>query len=595
MLKKEVAIKLLPTATLKRTGAVARFEREMEAVGQLEHPNVVRALDAGEADGVSFLIMELIIGLDVNAVVADHGQLTVADACEIGRQAAVGLKYAHEMGLVHRDIKPANLMLSEDGEGHAVVKVMDLGLALVNQTASSEQLTDQGQLMGTLEFMAPEQASNSQVDERADIYALGATLFRLLTGTVPFDGAEFNTPVKRLYGLSNGAAPSIRSRRTDMPDDLAEFVDCMLSRNPNERPQSMEQVATALATFAAGHQLNQLLLKHQRQQSAAVSGVAKADTSPEAGSTFLTTAPAKASGNEQPSAAPAADLADQNATPPRRRWWLAAAALPLAAMLLAGVIWLKLTDGGYLRIDAAEDVKVTIDVLKDGEKVSELHVGTGKSEHWLKSGQYEVHLPKTASDRLTIEGETFTLARNGNPVVRIARVQKKTAFRPEAKGPAPAVVSEVKAVPVVSRRVVSNVNDSGPGSLRDAILKANETPGHDYISFAIPGNGPHTIVPSTALPVISDVVTIDGYSLAGARKNDRDIGNNAALQIEINGEETTGVSGFEMAASNSTIRGLVINRFAAGVTVSGGAGNAVVGNFLGIVVFYRCLLAAENV
>ncbi len=126
-LKRLVALKVLPKARVHHEGTVARFEREMEAVGRVNHPNIVQAHDAREIDGERFLVMEYVDGLDLDELVRRHGPLPIADACELIRQAAVGLQYAHEHGLVHRDIKPSNLMLSREGQ----VKILDLGLALL--------------------------------------------------------------------------------------------------------------------------------------------------------------------------------------------------------------------------------------------------------------------------------------------------------------------------------------------------------------------------------------------------------------------------------------------------------------------------------
>src|SRR5262249_32757020 len=125
LLNKMVALKVLPAEQMKDARAVARFRREMEAVGSLAHPNIVGATDAGEADGTHFLVMELVVGIDLARLTDYHGQLPINDACEMIREAAIGLQHAHEHGLVHRDIKPSNLMLTSTGQ----VKILDLGLA----------------------------------------------------------------------------------------------------------------------------------------------------------------------------------------------------------------------------------------------------------------------------------------------------------------------------------------------------------------------------------------------------------------------------------------------------------------------------------
>jgi serine/threonine protein kinase len=201
-LGKVFALKLLPPARRRDPAWAARFDREMRAVGRLEHPHIVRATDAGEADGVPFLVMELVEGTDLSRLVKSSGPLPPAWACELVRQAALALAHAHDRGLVHRDVKPSNLILAPDG----TVRLLDLGLALATEDppapppeagadltligAADSTLTGTGIALGTRDYMAPEQATAPHtVDARADIYGLGATLHYLLTGRPPTDPA----------------------------------------------------------------------------------------------------------------------------------------------------------------------------------------------------------------------------------------------------------------------------------------------------------------------------------------------------------------------------------------------------------------------
>ncbi|MCA9269310.1 MAG: serine/threonine protein kinase, partial [Planctomycetales bacterium] len=224
-LDKIVAIKVLPAQRLKDRSAVARFEREMRAVGKLEHPNIVRAMDAGEVDGTHFLVMEYVKGADLSQIVKQLGPLPIADACELIRQAAVGLDEAHDLGMVHRDIKPSNIMLCQrtGKRKPPVAKILDMGLAQLSEAhAADAGLTTTGQMMGTLDYMAPEQGGDSKnVDIRADIYALGASLYRLLTGEVIYHGEKYSTPVQKMMALATQPAPPIQSRRSGVPDELA--------------------------------------------------------------------------------------------------------------------------------------------------------------------------------------------------------------------------------------------------------------------------------------------------------------------------------------------------------------------------------------
>src|SRR4051812_17497470 len=170
-LGKVVALKVLPAADLSEV-SLARFKNEMRAIGRLHHPHIVTAHDAGDVDGVHYLAMELVDGVDLARLVGRHGRLPVPDACEAVRQAALGLQHAFEKGLVHRDVKPSNLMLARGGR----VQVLDLGLARACEDSPSERLTSKGAMLGTADYLAPEQWEHPHAaDTRADIYSLRCT------------------------------------------------------------------------------------------------------------------------------------------------------------------------------------------------------------------------------------------------------------------------------------------------------------------------------------------------------------------------------------------------------------------------------------
>ncbi len=188
-------------------------------------------------------------GEDVGELLKRVKRLRISAACKLVRQAALGLQYAHEHGLVHRDIKPSNLMVTRQGQ----VKILDLGLALLgaDQPASGE-LTSLGQVMGTADYMAPEQASDSHsVDFRADIYSLGCTLYKLLIGRAPFSGPQFKTHAEKLVGHLKETPPPVQRLRTDVPAELALVIERMMAKSPADRFATMAEVAAALAPFAA--------------------------------------------------------------------------------------------------------------------------------------------------------------------------------------------------------------------------------------------------------------------------------------------------------------------------------------------------------
>lgn len=242
-----VALKILPREFAVDALAVSRFRREVKALAQLNHPHVVSAYDADESDGVFFLAMELIEGVDLQTLVRKSGPLSIERAVDYVVQAAEGLAYAHEKGMVHRDVKPANLLLDHD----TTVKILDLGLARLDPSndVSHSFSTEVGTVMGTVDFMAPEQALDSRTaDSRSDIYSLGCTLFWLLTGKPLFEG---DTVMKKLISHREQAPTPLRAIRKDVPPILESVVLRMLAKKPEDRFATMRDVITAVEPFAS--------------------------------------------------------------------------------------------------------------------------------------------------------------------------------------------------------------------------------------------------------------------------------------------------------------------------------------------------------
>jgi serine/threonine protein kinase len=255
-----VAIKLVRKELLTDAEVVARFYREIQIVSQLDHPNIVHAYDAGPAGAGHFLAMEYVEGTDLGKLVKKNGPLQVAQACEYIRQAALGLQHAHERGLVHRDIKPHNLLLASGGRespGENLVKLTDLGLARLPRVSNEEMTAvltgvrgtgtltpENAQLIGTIDYMAPEQADNfHQADIRADIYSLGCTFFYLLAGQPPFAAA---TLPQKLLKHQQTPPPPLSQFRSDVPQSVCRILDKMLAKKPEERYQTPAAVAAAL-------------------------------------------------------------------------------------------------------------------------------------------------------------------------------------------------------------------------------------------------------------------------------------------------------------------------------------------------------------
>ena len=239
----------LKVVTLKDERSLARFQREIRAVAALDHPHIVHAFDADRVEGTYFLVMEYVRGRDLRKWIDVAGPLPIGWSCECIRQAALGLQYANERGIVHRDIKPSNLLLvHKSREAPPHVKIADFGLArAAAEIAENGGLTRIGQGVGTSEYIAPEQASDSTVaDARSDIFSLGCTLFELLTGQFPFRG---DNSFQRLMARFKDDAPLASSLRSDIPPELDRVVARMLDRDPDRRYQTPDEVAAAFAPF----------------------------------------------------------------------------------------------------------------------------------------------------------------------------------------------------------------------------------------------------------------------------------------------------------------------------------------------------------
>ncbi len=247
-MKRVVALKVLATALSTDESFIQRFQREVETIARLKHPNIVMAYDADECELGHFLVMEFVDGRDLSSIVAKTGPLGIARAIDYTLQSARGLTYAHSQQIIHRDIKPANLLLDSTG----VVKVTDMGLARLNPAAgggSSTGITQAGGILGTVDYMAPEQAVDSTtIDHRADIYSLGCTLYFLLAGKAIYAGGN---AMSILVRHREAPIPSLLSVREDIPPELDDIFKRMVAKNVNDRYASMAEVVTVLEDLAS--------------------------------------------------------------------------------------------------------------------------------------------------------------------------------------------------------------------------------------------------------------------------------------------------------------------------------------------------------
>jgi serine/threonine protein kinase len=250
IMKRLVALKVLPTDKHDDQSNLDRFFREARAVAALDHPNIVRAYDIDQFEKLHFLVMEYVDGTSLQEIVAryefEKKRLDPIRAAHYTAQAAVGMQHAHELGMVHRDIKPGNVLLDRNG----VIKVLDMGLARFfhKQQDSVTEKYDEKCVLGTADYLAPEQAVSNVVDVRADIYALGGTLYFMLTGQTPFPEG---TVAAKLVAHQTREPKPVEEYRPDVPPGLLAVLRTMMAKDPAHRYQTPIEVAEALAEWTA--------------------------------------------------------------------------------------------------------------------------------------------------------------------------------------------------------------------------------------------------------------------------------------------------------------------------------------------------------
>jgi formylglycine-generating enzyme required for sulfatase activity/serine/threonine protein kinase len=249
-----VALKVLPAATTRNAEVIRRFHQEVKAAAKLMHTNIVTAHDAGEQDDIHYLVMEYVDGRDLSSMVKHRGPLPLAEALGYILQTARGLDYAHSRGIIHRDIKPGNLLVDQEG----TVKILDMGLARFDEIGgaaterTTEHLTQTGQIMGTVDFMSPEQAEDARrADHRADIYSLGCTLFYLLTAKSTYGG---ETVMQKIFAHRDDPLPSLSAARSDVSPEINAIFQRMIAKHPDDRYMTMRAVVDDLVACGVSEQ-----------------------------------------------------------------------------------------------------------------------------------------------------------------------------------------------------------------------------------------------------------------------------------------------------------------------------------------------------
>jgi hypothetical protein len=242
VLERDVAVKVLHERLSADPDQVERFRREARAIASLSHPNIVTLIDRGQVDGDEYMVFELVRGLNLKDFLDARPGLPVAQALGLVLQAARGLAYAHERGIVHRDVKPQNVLVNDEG----VAKVTDFGIA--RNAGLDDSLTQTGTILGTTDYLSPEQAQGQAVDERADQYSLGVVLYELLAGAPPYPA---DSAVAVAMRHVHDPVPSLRERRPDVSRRVDALVQRAMAKNPDDRFRTMSDLAVAIEACLA--------------------------------------------------------------------------------------------------------------------------------------------------------------------------------------------------------------------------------------------------------------------------------------------------------------------------------------------------------
>jgi eukaryotic-like serine/threonine-protein kinase len=334
-LGRRVAIKILNGRHANDDQFIERFRREAKNAAALNHPNIVSIYDRGEAEDTYYIAMEFLDGRTLKELIVGRGAAPINVAIEYARQILSALRFAHRHGIVHRDIKPHNVLV--DGEGR--VKVTDFGIA----RAGTSQMTETGSIVGTAQYLSPEQARGGEVDPRSDLYSLGIVLYELLTGKTPFEG---ETPVEiAMKHLSNAPKPP-SALRPEIPPELDMVVLRALAKNPDDRYQSVDEMDADLDRVARGARVSaatvdtatQVLRRPPAAEAAESATAATMIAAPPSTPTRIAPVPLAEAEDEEH---------DERGGPERPIWpWLVAAAFVIAAAIAGFFVWHELSGSG---------------------------------------------------------------------------------------------------------------------------------------------------------------------------------------------------------------------------------------------------------
>ncbi len=322
-LGRRVAIKILDGRHANDDQFIERFRREAKNAAALNHPNIVSIYDRGEAEDTYYIAMEYLDGRTLKELIVGHGQAPVRVAVEYARQILSALRFAHRHGIVHRDIKPHNVLVDREGR----VKVTDFGIA----RAGTSQMTETGSIVGTAQYLSPEQARGGEVDQRSDLYSLGVVLYELLTGKTPFEG---DTPVEIAMKHLSATPQTPSELRPDIPPELDMVILRALAKDPDDRYQSADEMEADLERVARGAPVAAATM------DAATQVLSRPATAAAAATAATMIAPART----VPPPPPIVEEEVQEEGGGRPLWpWLLAAAFVIAAVIAGFFVWQELS------------------------------------------------------------------------------------------------------------------------------------------------------------------------------------------------------------------------------------------------------------